>query len=239
MRSFLAPNPGPFTLTGTRSYVVGGSTAAVIDPGPAIEEHIAALAEAVHDAREVLVLLTHAHGDHAEGARELARRTGGEVWGPGGGRDPEDGQVFATGGGNLVAVRTPGHARRHFCFHLPGEGAVFTGDLILGEGDTTWVGEYPGGVRDYLDSLDRLEALGARLLLPGHGDPLLDPAGAIARFRHHRMARIEQVRRVIAAQGPADARTLARRVYGPLQPDVFNMAVSAVEAILDYLSDAG
>ena len=239
MRSFLAPNPGPFTLTGTRSYVVGGSTAAVIDPGPAIDEHIAALAEAVQDAREVMVLLTHAHGDHAGGASELARRTGGKVWGPGGGSDLEDGQVFATSGGDLVAVRTPGHARRHFCFHLPGEGSVFTGDLILGEGDTTWVGEYPDGVRDYLDSLDRLETLGARVLLPGHGDPLPDPAEAIARFRRHRLARIEDVRRVIAEKGAADARTIARRVYGPLPPDVFDMAVSAVEAILDYLSDAG
>ncbi len=239
MRSFLAPNPGPVTLTGTRSYVVGGSAAAVIDPGPAIDEHIAALAEAVRDARDVVVLLTHAHGDHADGAGELARLTGGEVWGPGGGRDPEDGQVFATSGGDLVAVRTPGHARRHFCFHLPGEGAVFTGDLILGEGDTTWVGEYPGGVRDYLDSLDRLEALGARLLLPGHGDPLPDPADAIGRFRAHRTARIKDVRRVIAEKGPADARTVARRVYGALPPEVFDMAVSSVEAILDYLSDVG
>jgi len=239
VRSFLAPNPGPVTLTGTRSYVVGGAVAAVIDPGPAIDEHIAALAEVVRGARDVVVLLTHAHGDHADGAGELARLTGGEVWGPGGDRDPVDGQVFATSVGGLVAVWTPGHARRHFCFHLPGEGAVFTGDLVLGEGDTTWVGEYPGGVRDYLDSLDRVEALGARVLLPGHGDPLPDPAEAIGRFRAHRMARIEDVRRAIAKTGTADARTVARGVYGALPPEIFDMAVSSVEAILDYLSDAG
>lgn len=239
MRSFLAPNPGPLTLDGTRSYVVGERMAAVVDPGPSLDSHLSVLAEAVAHADEVLLLLTHAHGDHANGTADLARRTGAEVWGPGSGCEPLDGQVFVTDGGDLVAVSTPGHSRRHFCFHLPGEGAVFTGDLILGEGDTTWVGEYPGGVADYLASLDRLDSLDARVLYPGHGDPLTDPAEAIARFRHHRLTRIDQVRRAVAATGHTDARDLARHVYGALPPDVFEMAVSGVEAILDYLSSAG
>ena len=147
--------------------------------------------------------------------------------------------MFTTDGGDLVAVSTPGHSRRHFCFHLPGRGAVFTGDLVLGEGDTTWVGEYPGGVADYLASLDRLEALGARVLYPGHGEPLPDPAEAIGRFRRHRLSRIEQVRRAMARTGEGDARTLTRHVYGALPPELFEMAASGVRAILDYLSDSG
>jgi len=239
VRSFLAANPGPLTFDGTRSYVVGDRAAAVIDPGPVLDGHLAALAAAVARADTVVVLVTHAHGDHAAGAGDLAERTGAEVWGPDAGRDIGDGQAFTTDCGELVAVSTPGHSRRHFCFHLPGHGAIFTGDVILGVGDTTWVGEYPGGVADYLASLDRLDALGARVIHPGHGEPLRDPAAAIARFRRHRTARIDQVRRAVARTGSTDARTLARHVYGALPRDLFDMAVSGVEGILDYLSGSG
>ena len=239
MRSFRADNPGRFTLDGTRSYVVGVRRAAVIDPGPVLDSHLGVLAEAVKAADHVVVLVTHAHADHAAGAGELARLTGAAVRGPGTGHELGDGEAIATDCGDLVAVRTPGHARRHFCFHLPDEGAVFTGDLILGEGDTTWVGEYAGGVADYLTSLDRLDALDARVLYPGHGDPLHDPANAIDRFRNHRLSRIDQVRRALAETGSRDLDLLTERVYGELPRDVHDMAASGVEAILDYLATAG
>jgi len=218
---------------------VGERSAAVIDPGPILDGHLAALAAAAAPSDSVVVLVTHGHGDHAAGARELAERIGAEVWGPDVGRDLADGQVFTTDRGPLVAVSTPGHSRRHFCFHLPRHGAVFTGDLILGEGDTTWVGEYPGGVAEYLTSLDRLGALEPRILYPGHGEPLRDAGGAIARFRRHRLARIDQVRRAVERTESTDARTLTRHVYGALPPDLFDMAVSGVEGILDYLSGSG
>lgn len=239
VRSLLAPNPGPFTLGGTRSYIVGERQGAIIDPGPRLESHLRRLAGAVASAESVVVLVTHAHGDHAAGAEELGRRTGAEVWGPGEARDLGDGQALATDAGTVVAISTPGHSRRHFCFHIPERGALFTGDMILGEGDTTWVGEYRGGVAEYLDSLDRLEALNAGILYPGHGKPLHAPATAIARFRRHRLTRIDQVRRAVAATGTTDARTLTRHVYGDLPPDTFEMAASGVVAILDYLSGSG
>ena len=212
---------------------------AIIDPGPNLEDHLRRLAAVVDSAESVVVLVTHGHGDHAAGAEELGRMIGAEVWGPGEERDLEDGQVLGTDAGDVVAVSTPGHSRQHFCFHIPDRGALFTGDMILGEGDTTWVGEYPGGVADYLASLDRLEALKARILYPGHGKPLRDPAAAIARFRRHRLKRIDQVHRAVAATGSTDARTLTRHVYGALPPDIFDMAASGVEAILDYLSGSG
>ena len=239
VRTFIADNPGPLTLDGTRSYVVGERSVAVIDPGPVLDGHLAALASAVGSADSVVVLVTHRHRDHAAGAAPLARRLGAQMWGPGGGRRLGDGQVFGTDLGGLAAVSTPGHARRHFCYHLPGRGVVFTGDAILGEGDTTWVGEYPGAVADYLDSLHRLEALGARLLLPGHGGPLRDPAEAIGRFRRHRLARIDQVRRAVALTGSTDARALTRHVYGALPRELFDMAASGVEGMLGHLSDSG
>ena len=235
MRSFLAPNPGPITLDGTRSYVVGEDPAAIVDPGPVLEAHLSALAGAVSAASQVFILLTHDHPDHAAGAERLAELTGGRIHGPGSAREIADGQAFRTSAGALVALSTPGHARRHFCFHQPGAAAVFVGDLMLGKGNTTWIGEYPGGVADYLQSLDRLEALGARTLYPAHGPPIANAGAAIRRFRRHRLSRIEQVRGALD-RGHADPREITRKVYGPLPPDLQGMAESGVASMLDYLS---
>ncbi len=186
-------------------------------------------------AEEVVILLTHAHSDHTEGAAGLARTLGAEVLGPGGERDIEDGQAFATSAGELVAVSTPGHARRHFCFHLPAAAAVFVGDLVLGEGDTTWVGGYPGAVAHYLASLDRLEALEPRVLYPAHGPTVRNPSDAVGRFRRHRLSRIEMVRRALD-EGHKNPAAVTRHVYGTLTPDINAMAVAGTEAILAYLS---
>ncbi|MXX54680.1 MAG: MBL fold metallo-hydrolase [Gemmatimonadetes bacterium] len=198
---------------------------------------MARLADAVNAAARVVILLTHAHDDHTAGAADLARTLGAEVSGPGGQRAIEDGGTFSTSDGELVAVSTPGHARRHFCFHLPRTGEAFAGDLILGEGDTTWVGEYPGAVAQYLASLDRLEALRPRVIHPAHGPDILDPAAAIERFRRHRLSRIEMVRSALDA-GHTDSAAITRHVYGALPREVRAMALASVEAILDYLSGA-
>lgn len=237
MKTILAPNPGPLTLDGTRTYLVGEDPVAIIDPGPRIESHVSALTDAALPASEVVILLTHAHDDHAAASARLARRTGGTVLGPGGDRDLGDGQVIHTSGGDLVAVSTPGHARRHFCFHHPDTASIFVGDLILGEGATTWIGEYRGAVADYLRSLDRLAALAPRTLHPAHGPRITDPAAAIARFRAHRLERIEQVRRAVA-EGHAGAPAIARHVYGPLPAKIRTMAEASVDAMLDYLPGA-
>ncbi len=234
VRSILAPNPGPITLTGTRSHVVGDTVAAIIDPGPGIPSHLDRLAEAVAGARKVVILLTHAHPDHAAGAPALAAATGARILGPGGEDAITDGQRFETSAGTLAALSTPGHAHLHFCFHLEAARAVFVGDLVLGEGDTTWVGEYPGAVADYLDSLDRLDLLRPRILHTAHGPDITDPATAIARFRNHRLARIDRVRRVLA-DGVTDGSEVVARVYGPLTAQVQAMALASVTAIMDYL----
>lgn len=262
----MAPNPGSFTFDGTRTYLVGRDPVAVVDPGPADPDHVSALAAALEGAERATILTTHDHPDHASGAEDLARRTGARRARLDGasparpadarssepadasddGRPPasetrarlqvRDGAAFDTSAGTLVAVFTPGHARRHYCYHLPDHGVAFTGDLILGEGDTTWIGEYPGGVADYLTSLERLESLGARVLCPGHGDPLLDAAGAVSRFRRHRLERIAQVRQALADGVPPDARKVVRRVYGPLPHGLFEMAAAGVEGMLEHLS---
>ncbi len=73
----LAPNPGPLTLEGTNSWVVGRSPAWVVDPGPSDTEHLERLRAAVDDRGGLGgVVLTHAHADHSEAAATLAARYG-------------------------------------------------------------------------------------------------------------------------------------------------------------------
>ena len=239
VRTLTAPNPGAFTLTGTNTYVVDGDPALIIDPGPEDREHLSRVEEAVETAESVRILLTHDHPDHAAGALPLAEALGADVVGPGGGRSLTDGETIEYGAGRLVAVHTPGHTVDHLCFHDPERGDVFCGDLLLGEGNTTWIGEYPGGVGDYLKSLDRVEGLGPRVLYPGHGPLIEDPHRRIDLFRRHRRNRIAQVSEALArtpGAGPAD---LVRAVYGEIPAPLEAAARRSVEAILDYLQRGG
>ena len=245
-----AGNAGPFTLEGTRTFLVGRSRVVVIDPGPDRRpEHLDALAAAVADADSVTVLVTHGHGDHSGGAPALARRLGVPVFGAWAGKGPpdgldfrllSDGEVVPTDAGDLVAVATPGHARAHLAFHWPAASAVFVGDLMLGQGETTWVGEYPGCVADYLASLDRVEGLGARLLLPTHGPAIDDPAERIQRYRSHRLERVAQVARALAAEPGLSAGELYQRVYGrAVPPDLAAAAYASLDALVDYARASG
>lgn len=219
---------------------------AVIDPGPDVESHIRALSIALKSATEVSILLTHSHSDHAGGALALARETGGEILGPpsyqpqgtGGARIGvlEGGEGISTDRGELVALDVPGHARHHLAYHWVDAGALFVGDLILGRGNTTWVGEYEGCVGDYLSSLDKVEALGATVLYPAHGPPVTDVPGRVDRFRKHRLDRLEEVRRAREANPGASPQELAAIIYGGELPEkVAGAARSAVEAALFHL----
>lgn len=234
-----AANPGPFTLTGTNTYVVGTSKVAVIDPGPDLAEHTLALAERVGAADSVIILLTHDHADHIGGTRALENRLGISAHGPGGALTVQAGDRFETDVGDLLALSTPGHTKQHLCYHLADRKAVFVGDLLLGEGDTTWIGEYRGGVRDYLGSLDLLERLGPDVLFPGHGPTIEDPLPRIERFRRHRTARIDQVREALAAAPDSSLDELVASVYSELPTNLRSAARYSVQAIVDYLNADG
>lgn len=243
-RVLRADNPGPFTLDGTRTYLVGQTKVAVIDPGPDVGDHVRAVASAVEGADAVALVLTHGHADHAGAARELARRLRAPVYGhpsiPGVTTPLEDGGEVETDRGMLVAVATPGHSRDHLCLFWPDACAVFVGDVLLGAGDTTWVGAYEGCVADYMRSIHRLRALEARVMYPGHGPPITDPAAALDRYEAHRRARIDTVRRALEEEPDADAPRLLERVYGTDLPEgVRAAALRSIEALAAHVRATG
>lgn len=254
LRVLLAPNPSPMTLDGTRTYLVGRSRPVVIDPGPDHPGHLAALEAALGGVRPAAILLTHGHADHAAAVPELARRTGAPVlMGRGALRSTlppsavtrwiADGNEVESDAGSLRVVATPGHAPEHLAFHWgqgPRGGAVFVGDHLMGEGDTTLVAPPEGDLAAYLESLERLRPLGAGVLYPAHGPPITDPAAALDRYAEHRRVRIEQVYAALRDGGPARPAGLVRRVYGPeLHPGLARAAEGSVRAILGYLERHG
>ena len=244
-----ADNAGLFALGGTRSVIVGRRRVAVVDPGPDDAPHREALLREVEGAEWGVILLTHRHPDHAAGGPALARATGFQVRAAaeGSGVEPlSAGQRVATDGGTLEVVPTPGHTPDHLAFLLRPHGILLAGDLLLGRGSTTWVGEYPGCVADYLASLDRIQAMELRRIIPAHGPDLTDPDDAVDRFRSHRLERIRQVQGAlddgVGGREPASKEgleALVDRIYGDELPTGLREGARwSVRAILEYLEVA-
>ncbi|MGO4435394.1 MBL fold metallo-hydrolase [Paenarthrobacter sp. RAF9] len=239
----LAPNPGPMSLDGTNSYVIGApgsARVAVVDPGPEDEQHLAELAAA---GGVDVVLITHRHADHTEASARFHQLTGAPVRAflPGychGGEPLADGEVLTIGGVEIRVIATPGHTSDSLCFHLPDDGptgSVLTGDTILGRGTT--VLDYPDGrLGDYLASLDRLEALGPATLLPAHGPVLPALDEKCREYRNHREQRLDQIKTALKHVGEeATVAQVTDVVYADVDPSVRWAAETSVAAQLDYL----
>lgn len=246
----LAPNPSPYTLEGTNTWVLcepGSSAAVVVDPGPLDERHLAAVIAAAEGlgAHVAQILLTHGHPDHAESARRFAELTGAPVRA----LDPPlrlgseglaDGDVVEVAGLELRVVGTPGHTGDSLSFLLPADRAVLTGDTVLGRG-TTLVAYPDGTLGDYLDSLRTLRASAARhefdTVLPGHGPVLDDAVGVLDFYLRHRAERLAQVEAALAA-GDSSAQEVVRRVYAEVDRALWPAAELSVRAQLHYLDPA-
>jgi glyoxylase-like metal-dependent hydrolase (beta-lactamase superfamily II) len=209
VRRVVAPNPSPYTGPGTNTWIVEGDpVAVVIDPGPDDDSHLAAIEERLAGAAVGAVLVTHSHSDHLPLAARLASAHRAPVL-----RHPElaDGDLVQVGKVRLKALYTPGHASDHLCFLQEEDGAVFTGDLVLGRG-STMITHPDGDMAAYLRSLERLIELKPVILFPGHWDPVEDAMAKLTEYREHRLDRERQVLRALE-EGPAEAPELTRRVY--------------------------
>lgn len=235
----LAPNPGPMTLDGTNTWVLraaGEQGSLVVDPGPLDQGHLEAVAAT--DPR--LIVLTHRHPDHSDGARRLHEMTGADVlsldpeFTIGGESLHEDGQTFGAAGVVLTVIHTPGHSSDSMSLYLEADDAVLTGDTILGRG-TTVVAHPDGVLKDYLESLRRLKEYGDATVLPGHG-PELASAGVVAQeYLDHRELRLGQVRAAVAT-GASTARDVVEQVYADVDPVLWPAAELSVRAQLDYIA---
>lgn len=241
----LCPNPGPMTLDGTNTWIVGepgSDEVAIIDPGPLDERHLQAVLDevAATGRRVALTLLTHGHADHAESAGRFAELTGAPVRGFG--RGPDDirpGEHVTVGGLEILCVETPGHTSDSFSFVLPADNALLTGDTVLGRG-TTVVAWPDGHLEAYLESLHKIEQLtGAGTvtsILPGHGPYVPDAAATVSYYLQHRAERLEQVRASVA-RGARTAYEVVEDVYADVPREVWPAAELSVQAQLEYLRE--
>jgi hydroxyacylglutathione hydrolase len=252
-----AANPSPLTGTGTNTYLLGTTELAVIDPGPDLDSHLAAILAASGERPITRIIVTHAHLDHSALAGRLARETGAEVLAFGGALDGISPRMAALGTGlgqtgegldlafapdrrladgeqiigpdwELRVIHTPGHLGGHICLALGG--TLFSGDHVMGW-STSIVSPPEGDMGDYMASLDRLGREDWTLALPGHGDPVENPPARILELATHRRQRETQVIATLAT-GPATAAQLAARIYTDVAPGLLPAATRNVLAHL-------
>jgi len=230
-----AANPGPFTLAGTNTWVVGRDPAWVIDPGPDLPEHLDAV------EREVCarggaggIAVTHDHPDHVEGLLGLRERLGRPRVGAA--RHPAD-EVLGDGArfGPLRAVAVPGHAPDHLAFLLGR--ACFTGDAVLGEG-SCFVAPDSGGLAAYLAALRGLRGLPLEVLLPGHGPPVWDPQAKLDEYLAHRAAR-ERLLLAALAEGRRTRAELLDAAWDDVPKAMRDAAAISLAAHLEKLRAEG
>jgi glyoxylase-like metal-dependent hydrolase (beta-lactamase superfamily II) len=234
----LAPNPSAYTLEGTNTWIVGEDPSIVIDPGPDDQGHLDEIARAAGPVAAVLV--THDHEDHAPGAAAFAERVKApfHAFRLKGAEHLRDGQRFAgSGGTEVVAEYTPGHSSDHVAFFVPSEGALFTGDAVVGRG-TSFIDPPDGDLVQYLRSLRRMRDLSPRVIYPGHGPIVLDARAQLDEYVAHREDREREVLALLA-DGPRTIPDLVATIYVDYPPDVHALAERSVLAHLLKLESEG
>jgi glyoxylase-like metal-dependent hydrolase (beta-lactamase superfamily II) len=257
VRRIIAPNPSPFTFTGTCVYIVGEGEVAVIDPGPADPAHLDALLAAIPGERVARIVVTHSHRDHAGGAALLKQLTGAPIVGA----RPhvaaaaptradaahaldyapdealEDGARVAGRGFSLEAVATPGHAANHLSFALVEENALFSGDHVMAW-STSVIAPPDGSMRAYLASLEKVARRSEAIYWPGHGGPVRQPQRTARALISHRRQREAAILARLEA-GEASVAEIVARVYPGLAPALVAAARLSTLAHLEDLAERG
>ena len=255
----LAPNPGPFTFKGTGVHIVGaGKEVAVIDPGPELPEHLAALKHALGPRRVSHILITHTHRDHSPAAAALKAWSGAKAYGlplasaatAGEGVVDEahdhdfvpdvrveDGMQIEGDGFMLECIATPGHTANHVCYALSPEQALFSGDHVMGW-STSVIAPPDGDMGHYLASLNRLIGRDDRTLYPTHGSPIKNPRDWLEQLIAHRHMREGQILNALqGGQGTISA--LVDMLYADILAVLHPAAAQQVKAHLDHLMNRG
>lgn len=254
----LAPNPSPFTYTGTQTYLVGTTDLAVIDPGPDDVAHLAALEAAIAGRPVTAILCTHTHRDHSPAARLLSDRTGAPIVGcapltlddDGPRADAafdaayrpdhvlHDGGTVAGNGWTLEAIATPGHTSNHLCFALREEAALFTGDHVMGW-STSVISPPDGDMTDYMRSMQRLADRDDAVYYPAHGDPVQNPQRLVRGMMGHRKQREGQILRFLERNGQSAIPDMVAEMYKGIDPRLHGAAGRSVLAHLIDLDGRG
>jgi glyoxylase-like metal-dependent hydrolase (beta-lactamase superfamily II) len=258
IRRVIANNPGPFTYTGTGTYIVGQGEVAVIDPGPDLPAHLDAILAATAGETIVAILVTHNHADHSPLAVPLKQRTGATTYGcpiaappqaagvkTEEGHDPGfvaevnvcDGGTIAGPGWTFEAIPTPGHTSNHICYALAEEHALFSGDHIMGW-STTVITPPDGDMGDYYASLARIAERNFDVLWPTHGPPVTEPAGFIAAYLAHRQEREKQILALLAER-PSTIAEMVPVMYAAVDKRLHPAAAQSVLAHMIHLERQG
>jgi len=262
VRRILAPNPGPFTFTGTCTYLIGEGTVAVLDPGPDDASHIEAILAALQGETVAQIVVSHTHKDHTLGVPALQRATGAQTYGEGRHRaarplfegeaerleaggdmnfSPDvrvaDGDAITGPGYALEAIETPGHTSNHLAFALKGTSILFSGDHVMAW-STSIVAPPDGSMGDYLRSLQKLRDRREDLYFPGHGPPTRDAHSLVDRYIAHRGAREAAIVRRLE-RGESDIPTLVQSIYIGLDPRLAGAAGLTTLAHLEHLVAQG
>lgn len=255
----LAPNPSPFTFTGTQTHIVGRAdgAVAVIDPGPEVDGHLDAILAAVAGRPVSAIVITHHHRDHSPLSRPLADATGAPIMGarpfhlsddgprsdaafdadyrPA--RELAEGDIVEGDGWTLEAIETPGHTSNHLAFALPQAEALFSGDHVMGW-STTVVSPPDGDMTAYMASLEKLLGRTDRVYYPGHGLEIETPQRLVRGLLGHRRQREGQIRRLLG-EGVGAVPAMVERMYAGLDPRLFPAAERSVLAHLLDLEKRG
>lgn len=262
VRRIVAPNPSPFTFTGTATYLVGRGVVAIVDPGPDLDAHRAAVLAALAGETVSHVVATHTHRDHTGGARRMAEAVGAPLVGCGphrsfrtlhGGEanrmeagadadyrpdhEMKDEEEISGPGWSLVAIATPGHTANHLCFALPEAKLLLSGDHVMGW-STTIVAPPDGDMGAYMASLKILIDRPEELYLPGHGPALRGARGFTRKLLGHRQMRAGAILRAIEGRPTAIA-DIVGALYRGLDPRLAGAAALSVFAHLEDLVAKG
>lgn len=260
IRRVIANNPGPFTFTGTGTYIIGHGEVAVIDPGPDMPAHVDALLDGLKDETVTHILITHTHLDHSPAAAPLKAATGAETWGYGPHGGDQSGDKVEEGGdwgfqpdhvvrhGDVIegpkdsgwsaeAVHTPGHTSNHICYQYREEKALFTGDHVMGW-STSVISPPDGDMKDYMASLRLLLDRDDRVYWPTHGTCIEAPQDFVRAFIAHREDREAQIMACLN-DGVSDIPGMVTRMYANVPDYLHPAAARSVQAHLIHMEQTG